>query len=108
MLNLTNAAAIDAAIQTVTCPTLKRLLTDRLADILTCELQDLTHVLVMEPGDAEAELRACLGREPRDWDWREQHGHWWELMYLASDEFAFIVFAEEPAFGQQSCEGTDR
>ncbi|QIG53786.1 hypothetical protein G6N82_06115 [Altererythrobacter sp. BO-6] len=108
MLKLTTTAAIEAAIPTVTCPTLKHLMLGRLEDIVICDLAALTHLLVMEPQDTEAELRACLGREPRDWDWREQHGHWWELMYLASGGFAFIVLTEEPAFVQQGCEGAGR
>ena len=51
MLKLTTTAAIEAAIPTVTCPTLKQLLAERLADTMACELEHLTAVLVMEPGD---------------------------------------------------------
>ena len=108
MLKLTTTAAIEAAIANTTCSALKQLLTDRLADTIACDLQDLTHVIVATSDDREGALAEVLGFAPTGWDWREKHGRWCEYLYLGNDGFASIVFVKEPAFVQQSCEGGGR
>lgn len=87
--------------------TLHKLLLGRIKDALALELGDLTHFLVIEPGDAEGEIIDAIGFSPLvsridgehlqpDWDWIERHEGWWELVYTVSnDGFAYILFVQD-------------
>ena len=86
---------------------LHKLLHGRIQDALALELGDLTHFVVIEPGDAEGDILDALGFSPLvsridgihlqpDWDWIERHEGWWELVYTVSnDGFAFILFVQD-------------
>lgn len=107
MLNLPTTAELKSASETTERLELRKLLSDRLADTVSCGLENLTHVLVIEAGDREAEVVEAIGFSPLksrmdgqrcqpDWDWIEYHSGWWELIYTVGNEgFAFIVFVEE-------------
>ncbi len=89
---------------------LHALLADRLSDTLHCGLEDHTHVLVIEEGDAESAVIAAIGFSPLrsridgtpeqpDWDWIERHeGGWYEVLYCVGNSgFAYILFIEDGA-----------
>lgn len=88
-------------------PNLHKLLHGHIQDALALELGDLTHFLVVEPGDAEGDIIEAIGFSPLvsridgihlkpDWDWIERHEGWWELVYTVSnDGFAFILFVQD-------------
>lgn len=107
MLNLPTIAELEAAISSASCPELKGLLADRLADTIKCQLESLTHVLVVEAGDSEADFIEAIGfsplvsringlRDQPDWDWMERHNRWWELLYtVGNDGFAYIILVKD-------------
>lgn len=107
MIDLPTIEALRAVLDQPLKPTLKTLLSDRLADTLHCGLQDLTHVLVIEANDQEVEVVEAVGFSPLrsriddqpnspDWDWLERHDGWWEALYCVGDSgFAFILLIED-------------
>lgn len=82
---------------------LHALVAGRLKDSITLGLQDLTHIVVVEPGDSEEQLVQALGFSPLysrldgpehqpDPDWVERHAGWIEAVYTVGNEgFAFIL-----------------
>lgn len=88
-------------------PNLKRLLQGRVQDAASLGLADLTHILVLQPGDSEADIIEAIGfsflvsrlegvRHQPDWDWIEKHEGYYELVYTVSnDGFAFLVFVQD-------------
>jgi hypothetical protein len=107
MLNLPTIAKLQVAVEATTDPALKKLLADRLTDTITCGLQELTHILIVEAADSEQAIVDAVGFSPLvsridgvrnspDWDWCERHNGWWELLYTVGNEgFAFIVLVED-------------
>ena len=75
-------------------------------DAFACDLANLTHILVIQPGDTEAQIIEAIGFSPLvsrmdgnrlqpDWDYLVQHAEWHELIYTVGNSgFAFIVFVE--------------
>lgn len=109
MIDLPDLDAILAALRTPLAPDLHDLIASRLQDAFACELADLTHILVIQPGDAEAQIIDAIGFSPlvsrmdgirlqADWDYVEPHPGWWELIYTVGDSgFAFLVFVQRAA-----------
>jgi hypothetical protein len=107
MNNLLDLDSQLAALNQPVEPNLHKLLHGRIQDAQALELGDLTHFLVIEPGDAEGEIIDAIGFSPLvsridgvhldpDWDWIERHEGWWELVYTVSnDGFAFILFVQD-------------
>jgi hypothetical protein len=92
-------------------PELARLLHDRWDDAEALGLAELTHILVIQPGDEEAEIEQEIGfrptRNPVDgvpygarefcpyWSWLEDLGPAYELLHTVGDEgFAYLIFVE--------------
>ncbi len=106
MIDLPDLDAILAALDTPLQPDLHDLITTRLRDAFACDLADLTHILVIQPGDTEAHIIDAIGFSPlvsrmdgkrlqSDWDYIEAHPEWWELIYTVGDSgFAFLVFVD--------------
>jgi len=100
MLNLPDRAAIEAALQLPLDPELHALIAERLATALDRQLEDLTHILVIEPGDAEADIVDAIGFSPLspeapEPDWTEAHVGYRELVYCVGNSgFAFIIFGK--------------
>ena len=106
MIDMPDLDAILAALSTPLQPDLHELIASRLQDAFACELADLTHILVIQPGDTEAQIIDAIGFSPLvsrmdgirlqpDWDFIEQHPGHWELVYTVGDSgFAFIVLVE--------------
>jgi len=114
MLSYDNAAAIAAAPDTVTSPTLRILIADRVHDWTVTGLLDLTHLVIVDPDDAEEDIADAIGFSPlanpldglrvgtdgfvTPWDWAEEHVGWLELMMTIGDGgyalFLFVAHAD--------------
>lgn len=106
MLSLYTLALMRDALTQPLDPKLHGLLTDRIANTCACELEDLTHVLVIQAGDTESAITEEIGFSPLvhridgtptpDWDWAEAHDGWWELIYTVGDSgFAYVLFVQD-------------
>ncbi|CAN5530059.1 hypothetical protein BH10PLA2_BH10PLA2_03460 [soil metagenome] len=105
----------DALLGTLTLPLdphLHRLITDRVKDAIARDLGDLTHILIVQAGDTEADIIDAIGFSPLvhrihgtrfgdpafepDWDWWERHDGWTELLYCVGDTgFAYVLFVQD-------------
>ncbi len=106
-MNFPTIAGLESAIEKLELSNLRTLLADRLADTARCELQNLTHLLVIEADDSERQIVDAVGFSPLqtridairnqpDWDWIERHDGWWELLYtVGNDGFAYILLVED-------------
>lgn len=107
MINLPDMEAVRALLRQPVKPELKTLLSDRLADTESCGLAHLTHVLVIEAGDTEADIINAVGfspfasridgnRDQPDWDWLERHEGWHETLFcIGNSGFAYILLIED-------------
>ena len=93
-------------------PTLAQLLSDRLAALSTgaFDLIDHTEIVIIEPGDTEADIIREVGFsplvEPIDgirfgspgfhpfWDWLIGHPGWWEMSVSFGSTYALVLFIE--------------
>lgn len=110
MISLPDFAALEAALSLPLDPILHRLLSERLANALACGVENMTHILVVEPSDVEENFLAeadfspfynpllalRMGEEgfvpPWDWCGTPADG-WFEwLTCIGNDGFALIVF----------------
>ncbi|WP_116970766.1 hypothetical protein [Blastomonas sp. UPD001] len=105
MLSLIDSAAMIAAL-----PTLAPLPRQRVQETLDGELADMTHILIIGPDDAEADIVAEIGFSPLElerlrfsdsslepaWDVLHDHRGWFELVFcVANDGFAFVLLIED-------------
>jgi len=82
-------------------PQLRTLLTQHVEQ-LAPDLAGMTHYLVVERHDTEADLVRELGFCPIEvtdgvpsWDWLYDHGGWYELIMTVGDSgFLYIMFVE--------------
>lgn len=107
MIDLPDLDSQLAALSQRLEPNLHKLLSGRMQDARALQLGDLTHLLVIEPGDDEGDIIDAIGLSPLvsriegvrlqpDWDWIERHEGWWELVYtVANDGFAFILLVQD-------------
>jgi hypothetical protein len=107
VLNLPDRASQLAVLDQPLEPDLHALIKGRVQDALKLGFADLTHIVVVEPYDTEADLIEALGFSPLasrldgvplqpDWDWLERHEAYWELVYTVSnDGFAFPVLVQD-------------
>ncbi|WP_150291711.1 hypothetical protein [Sphingobium estronivorans] len=113
MLSLYDINNMNAALLLPLDPTLHRLLSDRIRDIIACALEELTHIIIVEPGDGEGDFIREAAFSPfwnplsetrygdpdhiPPWDWTERLDGWgWELIRTAgNDGFAFIVLVPD-------------
>ena len=106
MIDMPDLDAILATLSSTLQPDLHHLIASRLQDAFACELAYQTHILVIQPGDTEAQIKAAIGFSPLvsrmdghrlqpDWDYIEPHPGFWELIYTVGDSgFAFLVFVQ--------------
>ena len=112
MLSLHDRASMAAAMGQPIEPALRTLLEARLDQAAEADLVDLTHILVIQPGDTEEQIRAEIGFspfvEPLDgvrfgtagfyphWAWLQDLGGWYEMIVTVGDSgFAFILLIEK-------------
>ena len=114
MLSLPDAAAIRAALNQPLEPRLVAILADELATAEACELENLTYILVIQPGDTEEAIKREIGWSPLVnpidevrfgtagfvpyWVALEDLGGWYQLIHaIGNDGFAFILLIEDAA-----------
>ncbi|QNE05996.1 hypothetical protein [Croceicoccus marinus] len=112
MLSLSDAAAIEAALRQPLSADLKMMLAARLQHSRAQGLGDLTYIVVIECGDAEADVKQVLGWSPLMhpidgtcyddsgfqpyWAWLKDLGGWYELIHpVGNDGFAYILLIEK-------------
>ncbi|WP_311270690.1 hypothetical protein [Sphingobium sp. WCS2017Hpa-17] len=110
MLSLYDAPALRNALTLPLRADIKALLHERIAQIFADGLEDLSHIVVLCPGDTETALKtevlfSPLEREGKRWgdsgfqtwwDWLHDHGGWFEIVYCTGDSgFAFVLFVED-------------
>lgn len=111
MLSLYDKASIAAAMGQPLDGGLRSLLEARLEQSAKAKLLDLTHIVVVQPGDTEAQIACEIGFSPLVdplsgarfgsadfapyWPWLRELGGWFELIVTVGNSgFAFIIFIE--------------
>jgi hypothetical protein len=111
MLSLYDKPSMEAALASPLDPRLHQLLADRIHDAAKTELLDLTHLVVVQPGDCEHTIaeEICLSplTNPIDgerfgspefqpwWDFLEHRDGWFEMVICVSNSgFAFILLIQ--------------
>lgn len=104
MLTITNSAEMARVLPTMTDTTLKRILTDRveqLAEYDGCDLGELAHFLIVQPGDTLDTIEAALGFSPITnlCEVVTNHGGWFEAVFILSDDgFGWVLLVpDDPA-----------
>jgi hypothetical protein len=116
MITLRTATAVKSTLDLLADNKLRSLLTERIQQLTNAwegiDLSDLTHFLIIQPGDtaadAERELGWSLLVNPVDgarfgqpdftpsWEWIEDHGGWFEAVYIISDDgFGISLFVQD-------------
>jgi hypothetical protein len=116
MITLRTAMAVKSTLALLADNQLRSLLTERVEQLTNAwediDLNDLTHFLIIQPGDtagdAERELGWSLLVNPVDgarfgepaftpsWEWIEDHGGWFEAVYILSDDgFGISLFVQD-------------
>lgn len=104
MINLPDATSIRAALRQPLEAQIHQLLAKRFADATAHQLTDMTHLLVIQPGDLETAIVDAIGFSPIGAeapapDWRERHPGYYELVYCVGNAgFAFVMFVQD-AYG---------
>jgi hypothetical protein len=114
MLALRNAASMQEAVNGPLHPHLKAILTMRMEQLGTdpdADLGETVHFIVVEPGDQPDHLDRELGfpfltnlldgtrfGEPDftpSFEWVQDHGCWFEVVFMLTDEFGIAVFLQD-------------
>lgn len=116
VITLRTAAAVKSTIALLADNQLRALLTERLQQLTNAwediDLSDLTHFLIIQPGDttgdAEHELGWSLLVKAADgarfgqpdftpsWEWIEDHAGWFEAVFIISDDgFGVSLFVQD-------------
>jgi len=110
MLTITDVGSLSRALSTSIDRRLKRLLIKR-RDQLGGDIRDKARFVIVQPGDSiqalEAELSFSVFQNSGDgtrfgdpgftpgWEWIEDHGHCFELVFILTDDgFAHVVLVE--------------
>ncbi len=111
MLSLPDRASAEHAVSDLDRP-LARLLLDRLKANAATGVEDLTHYLVVRPGDLEADIVSAIGFSPLVnpidrvrfgdrafnpwWDWLSYQDGWFEMIVtIGNSGFAFVLLIED-------------
>jgi hypothetical protein len=112
MISLSTRASLEAALTLDLEPKLQHLLVDRIKDTASLDLLDLTHIVVVEPGESEEDLQEEISLSPTInpidgerypsaqfqvwWDWLERHDGYWEMIITVADTgFAYLLFVPD-------------
>jgi hypothetical protein len=108
MLSLTDRDAVTAALTNPNLdPNLRVLIGLRawqMDDDRSLPLSDIVQFVVVQPGDTSEVIHEAVGF-PITWDqaeqpgfeWMEDHGAWFELAYVLTDDVGMLVFvADDP------------
>ncbi|VTO19762.1 hypothetical protein [Brevundimonas vancanneytii] len=106
MLSLNDRDAVAAALTDPTIdPALRALIGLRVWQVDTDRHRSLGEVLqivAVQPGDKSEEIHAAVGfpitwdqaNQP-GWEWFNDHGSWFELAYVLTDDFGMLVFVAD-------------
>lgn len=114
MIALRTAASMLQAVQGGLHPTLTPIIEKRIAQLnvdLDRDLGEVVHFIVVEPGDQPDQLDRELGfpfltnlldgtrfGEPDftpSFEWIQDHGCWFEIVFMLTDEFGIAVFLQD-------------
>jgi hypothetical protein len=108
MLSLTDRDAVTAALTDTTLdPALRALIGLRVWQVDTDRRRHLGEILqlvVIQPGDEPEVIHEAVGfpicydqADQPGWEWFNDHGSWFELCYVLTDDFGMLVFvADDP------------
>jgi hypothetical protein len=112
VLSIRNAAALTHVLDGPIDPKLKLQLQRRYYQLAEYDLADIAYFLIVRPGDAEADIIRELGFSPLmnlveevrfpspdfepSWECIEDHGGWFELTYILSDDgFGYVLLVQD-------------
>ncbi len=115
MLSLTDAPSIQRVLAQAMDTDLRTLLAERLSLAAKAGLQDLTHIVVVQPGDTIEDMKAEIGFSPLCnpidgiafgqngfepyWAWLTDLGGWYELIHTIGDSGYAITLLVSKADG---------
>ncbi|GAA0763944.1 hypothetical protein GCM10010203_34180 [Actinomadura yumaensis] len=106
MLSLTDRDAVTAALTDPTLdPALRALIGLRVWQVDTDRrrpLGETLQIVVIQPRDPPVAIHAAVGfpicwdqAEQPGWEWFNDHGSWFELAYVMTDDFGMLVFVAD-------------
>ena len=106
MLSLNDRDSVAAALTDPTIdPALRALIGLRVWQVDTDRRRPLGEVLqivAVQPGDTPEVIHAAVGYpicwdqvEQPGWEWFNDHGSWFELAYVLTDDFGMLVFVAD-------------
>ena len=106
MLNLTDRAAVTAALLAADLDSDIRSLIGlrawQLDDDRSRPLGDFLRMVVVQPGDTPEVINAAVGfpitwelADQPSFEWIEDHGTWFEIAYVLTDDFGLLVFVQD-------------
>lgn len=111
MLSLPDAAAVESVLHRPLNKELRAILSTQLDQMVARGLADLTHLVVIQDGDSEADVIEACGWSPlvhpidetrygeRDftpyWAWLQDLGNWYEIIHpVGNSGFAYVFIIE--------------
>lgn len=106
MISLTDRDAVTAALTDPTLDAeLRALIGLRVWQVDTDRrrpLKDVLQIVVVQPGDHPEVIHDAVGfpicwdqAEQPGWEWFNDHGSYWELAYVLTDDFGMLVFVPD-------------
>ncbi len=106
MLSLTDRDAVAAALTDPTLASdLRALIGLRVWQVDTDRrrpLKDILQIVVVQPGDPAEVIHDAVGypicwdqADQPGWEWFNDHGSWFELAYVLTDDFGMLVFVPD-------------
>lgn len=106
MLTLRDRDAVAAALANpLLDPTLRALVGLRVWQVDTDRkrpLGEILQIVVIQPGDPPKVIHEAVGfpicweqAEQPGWEWFNDHGAWFELAYVLTDDFGMLVFVPD-------------
>ncbi len=106
MLKLTDRDAVTAALTDPTLdPDIRALIGLRawqLDDDRSRPLGEIVKIVVVQPGDSPQVINAAVGfpitwelADQPSFEWLEDHGSWFELAYVLTDDLGLLVFVKD-------------
>ena len=106
MLSLTDRDAVTAALTDSTLDAdLRALIGLRVWQVDTDRrrpLKDILQIVVVQPGDSPEVIHDAVGfpicwdqADQPGWEWFNDHGSWFELAYVLTDDFGMLVFVPD-------------
>lgn len=106
MLSLNDRDAVTAALTDPSLdPTLRALIGLRVWQVDTDRrrpLGEILQIVVVQPSDPPEVIHAAVGfpitwdqADQPGWEWMNDHGSWFELAYVLTDDFGMLVFVAD-------------